>query len=164
MAIGVLVIGSSGTGKTTSGRNMPVENTFYINVANKPLPYKTDKKYTKVSDDNPPGGGKMLYSSNADTINRAIDYAAKDSKCKYVIIDDWQYSSASEFMDAAEQKGYDKFTKMGKNIWEMAKMPSKINRDDLIIYYLTHSEESFDSTGNKFMKAKTVGESLPVFI
>ncbi len=53
----------------------------------------------------------------------------------------------------------DKFTSIGKNIWMLAELPKNLDRDDLDIFYLTHAESAFDdSTGSKFMKAKTVGK------
>ena len=67
--------------------------------------------------------------------------------------------SANEFMRKAEQKGFDKFTSIGKNIWMIAELPRTIERDDLDIFYLTHAESAFDeSTGSKYAKAKTVGK------
>lgn len=40
MAESVLVIADSGSGKSTSGRNLDPKETFWINIANKPLPLK----------------------------------------------------------------------------------------------------------------------------
>ena len=40
MAQSVLVIAESGAGKSTAIRNLRPEETFIINVANKPLPFK----------------------------------------------------------------------------------------------------------------------------
>ncbi len=40
MAQSVLVIADSGSGKSSSMRNLNAEETFVINIANKPLPFK----------------------------------------------------------------------------------------------------------------------------
>ena len=44
MAQSVLVIADSGTGKSTAIRNLNPDETFIINIANKPLPFKGWKK------------------------------------------------------------------------------------------------------------------------
>ena len=44
MAQSVLIIADSGTGKSTSMRNLDPKETFIINIANKPLPFKGWKK------------------------------------------------------------------------------------------------------------------------
>ena len=54
MANSVLVIADSGTGKSTSIRTLDPKETFIINIANKPLPFKGWKsKYTQITKDNP---------------------------------------------------------------------------------------------------------------
>ena len=64
MAQSVLIIADSGSGKSTSMRNLPAKETFIINIANKPLPFKGWKKdYTNISKDNPKGN--MTSASSA---------------------------------------------------------------------------------------------------
>ena len=68
MAQGVLIIAESGAGKSTSIENLDPQQTFIINVANKPLPFKGwKKKYTVWSKDNPSGN---MYDK-ANKIGRA---------------------------------------------------------------------------------------------
>ena len=50
MAHSVLIIADSGSGKSTSIRDLDPKETFIINIANKPLPFKGWKKnYTAIS-------------------------------------------------------------------------------------------------------------------
>ena len=73
MAHSVLVIAESGGGKSTSIRNLDPKETFIINIANKPLPFKGWKKhYTMISKDNPKGN--MTASSTAVGIMKAIQH------------------------------------------------------------------------------------------
>ena len=55
MAQSVLIIADSGTGKSTSMRNLDPKSTVIINIANKPLPFKGWKDYTNMNKDNPKG-------------------------------------------------------------------------------------------------------------
>ena len=54
MAQSTLIIAESGSGKSTSIRNLEPKETFIINIANKPLPFRGWKKnYTQISKSNP---------------------------------------------------------------------------------------------------------------
>ena len=64
MAQSVLIIADSGSGKSTSMRTLDPKETFIINIANKPLPFKGWKKnYTTIGKDNPKGN--MTSASSA---------------------------------------------------------------------------------------------------
>ena len=159
MAQSVLIIADSGTGKSTSMRNLDPKETFIINIANKPLPFKGWKKnYTNISKDNPKGN--MTSASSAAGIIKAIQHV--NDKMPHVtnlIIDDWQYMSSFEYFDRASEKGYDKFTQIAASLAQVAKMPKDL-RDDLYVFFLTHSEESTDVNGHRKVKAKTIGKMI----
>ena len=159
MAQSVLVIADSGTGKSTSIRTLNPKETFIINIANKPLPFKGYKsKYTQISKENPKGN--LTAASSAPGIIKAMKHVNdKMLDIKTIVVDDWQYMSSFEYFDRANEKGYDKFTSIAANLAQVAKMPKDM-RDDLTIFFLTHSEESTDVNGHRKVKAKTVGKMI----
>jgi hypothetical protein len=159
MANSILIIGDSGSGKSTSGRNLNPKETFWINVANKPLPFKGWKKqYLKIDKDNPKGN--LSYVSKPEGIIKALKYVdEKRPEIKTVLVDDWQYMSAFEYFDRSNEKGYDKFTDISTNLVKVAKVPASL-RDDLTVVFLTHSEESIDINGKRKTKAKTIGKMV----
>ena len=159
MAHSVLVIADSGTGKSTSMRNLDPKETFIFNIANKPLPFKGWKKnYSNISKDNPKGN--MTSASSAPGIIKAIQHVNdKMPHITNLIIDDWQYMSSFEYFDRANEKGYDKFTQIAANLAQVAKMPKDL-RDDLYVFFLTHSEETTDVNGHRKVKAKTIGKMI----
>ena len=159
MAQSVLVIADSGTGKSTAIRNLDPAETFIINIANKPLPFKGWKKdYTAISKENPKGN--LASASSAAGIMKAITHVdQKMSHIKTLVVDDWQYMSSFEYFDRANEKGYDKFTQIAANLAQVAKMPKDL-RDDLTVIFLTHSEDSTDINGNRKVKAKTIGKMI----
>jgi len=67
--------------------------------------------------------------------------------------------SSFEYFDRANEKGYDKFTQIAANLAQVAKMPKDM-RDDLTIFFLTHSEDSTDINGHRKVKAKTIGKMI----
>jgi hypothetical protein len=159
MAQSILVIAESGSGKSTSIENLDPKETFIINVANKPLPFKGwKKKYTIWSKDNPTGN--MYDKSTVPNIEACIKYVNdKRPDIKVLVIDDFQYMSSFEFFERVDEKGYEKFTQIGAGLARIARMPKDL-RDDLQIYFLTHAEESSDLEGKKRYKAKTIGRMV----
>ena len=88
MAQSILVIAESGTGKSTSIETLDPSETFIVNVANKPLPFKGwKKKYTLWSKDNPTGN--MYDKSTVPNIEACIKYVNdKRPEIKNLVIDD----------------------------------------------------------------------------
>ena len=159
MAQGILVIAESGAGKSTSIENLDPKETFIINVANKPLPFKGwKKKYILWSKDNP--SGNLYTGCSAQQIEACLGYVnSKRPEIKTIVIDDFQYMSSFEFFDRSDEKGYEKFTQIGANLARIARMPKDL-RDDLTIFFLTHAEESTDLEGKRKFKAKTIGRMV----
>jgi len=159
MATSTLVIADSGSGKSTSIRKLNPEETFIINIANKPLPFKGWKgKYKQISKDNP--SGNLTSTSTAIGIMKALKHVNdKMPHITNIVVDDWQYMSSFEYFDRANEKGYEKFTQIASNLAQVAKMPKDL-REDLYIFFLTHSEESTDVNGHRKLKAKTVGKMI----
>lgn len=138
MGLEVLVLGFSGSGKSASLRSFGSDELALVNVNGKPLPFRTRFKETLVSDD---------YAE----ITRFI----KKVNAKAVAIDDAQYLMANEFMRRAKETGYQKFTDMAKNFWELVRTVKELP-DDTIVYFLSHIETGDDGR----QKAKTVGKLL----
>jgi hypothetical protein len=136
----VLIIGESGTGKSASMRNFTKDEILIINVAAKDLPFKEPK-----------GGFEKVNSDNYRDIKKAMQSTNK----KVIVIDDTQYLMANEFMRRATEKGFDKFTEIAQNYWDLQQAINKLP-DDTIVYELSHLER--DQNGNE--KAKTIGKLL----
>ncbi len=150
-----LIMGESGTGKSTSIRNLVPSETFIINVLNKPLPFKGYKSnYTKLSADGL--SGNYYSSDDYQSIERLVRKINNDRiEIKNLIIDDFQYLMANEFMRRALERGYDKFSEIAKNAHSLLKLLPTL-RDDLDIFILTHSEANDQGK----MKIKTIGKML----
>ena len=112
MANSVLVIADSGTGKSTSIRTLDPKETFIINIANKPLPFRGWKgKYTQITKDHPKGN--LTSAATAPGIIKAMKHVNdKMGHIKTIVVDDWQYMSSFEYFDRANEKGYEKFTQI----------------------------------------------------
>lgn len=137
MGIPVMILGESGSGKSTSMRNFDVGEVGIFNVASKPLPFR--KKLNKVDG--------ATYGLIAKTLEKA--------NLKRYVIDDSQYLMAFEMFDKAKIAGYNKFTDMALNFKGLIDLVIKHTPDDCIVYFLHHTQKT-----ELGIKAKTVGKML----
>lgn len=145
MAYPVLIIGESGSGKTSSLRNMNKDTTLIFQTIKKPLPFPKNKEYkTYCTDD---------YSKIKAGINKIIH--TENNVIKDIIIDDSQYLMANEFMRRCKEKGFEKFTEIGEHFWDLINFINDIDKP-INFYFLSHSEDTeFGKT-----KMKTIGKLL----
>ena len=141
----ILIIGESGSGKSTSLRNLDPETTFIINAKNKLLPFKNGtKKFSKNS----------AYTDRANEITSLINKINNSiPSIKCIILDDFQEIMTSEFMRSSSERGYDKFIRIGRGIWDILNASSN-TRIDLKVFLLAHSESGEDGK----IRCKTVGK------
>lgn len=153
----VLLIGSTGTGKSTSFEFLDPKETFIIRVVDKALPFAGWKKnYVECK----PGdieSGNLVTTYNMDTVLKIIDAVDKKGKIKNLIIDDCQYFMGFEYMQNAKQKGYEIFKDLAYNLFLLVKRLEKV-RSDLNVCLTWHPESDVDANGNRIQKAKTVGK------
>src|SRR6266702_300097 len=151
----VLVIGQSGSGKSTALRTLDPKTTFIINVLDKALPFRGYKKdYKPVTKENK--DGNYFSSNDWSHVVRCIQMVDKERpEITTLIIDDWQYILAYEFMRRISEKGFDKFNELGMHGW--ATINGCIStRPTLTCFILAHSD--VDGTGK--IKCKTIGKML----
>lgn len=150
-----LIIGESGTGKSTSLRALDPQETFVINVLDKPLPFKGYRKnYTKINSSGTTGN---YYATDDYLRIRKLIKVINEQRpeIKNLIIDDWQYVMSNEFMRRATEIGFTKFTEIGQHAWAI--VGDLIDsRDDLYCFVLSHSD--IDDNGRS--RCKSIGKLL----
>jgi len=148
MSIATLVIGESGTGKTSSLRNFNAADTLLIQPVKKPIPFKS-VGWAYINSDNV--AGNILVTDDSNRIIAAM----KKTRRKVIILDDFQYVLANEYMRRSEERGYDKFTDIGRHAWDILSAASALP-DDVRVYILGHTQsDEFGKT-----RVKTIGKML----
>jgi hypothetical protein len=140
MGIPVLILGESGSGKSTSLRNFNPEDVGVFNVAGKPLPFREGRNF------------KIVNNATYQKIAQAFGKPTK----KVYVIDDSQYLMAFEFFDHARETGYQKFVNLGLNFQSLIRMCQENLPEDTIVYFLQHTETTADGK----TKCKTIGKML----
>lgn len=138
MGIPVLILGESGSGKSTSMRNFEPGEVGIFNVASKPLPFR--KKLNKLDN--------ATYT--------IIKNKLSNPKLKKYVIDDSQYLLCFEMFKTAKETGYGKFTDMALHFYNLIRFIITSTPSDVIVYFLHHTE----TTSEGKIKAKTIGKML----
>lgn len=136
-SVPILLIGKSGSGKSTSLRNFKKDEVAVINVLGKPLPFRSDIKAVKLDD-------------YANILNQI-----KLTKKNVIVIDDANYLITNEFMKNSSIKGYDKYNEMANHFFELINGIKNIEGGKTV-YLIMH--EDVDDNGN--VKPKTIGKLL----
>ena len=121
----ILVVGASGKGKTYMFRNMDVNTTGFINVENKPLPFKNTFKYHK------------RVSSAKEALDTLIEYG-KNPEIKSIVFDSFSAYMDLVLADArATKRGFDVWTQYNE---EISKFHSILNLVPKEVFVTGHYE------------------------
>lgn len=148
-----MVLGQSGTGKTASLRNFNPAEVLLIQAVKKPLPFRASG-WGPCNKANPTGA--ILACDCASTIVGAMQRTKKP----IIIIDDFQYILANEFMrrvldQAKGNEAFAKYNEIARNAWDILMCAGRLD-EATRVYILAHTQE--DDSGR--IKAKTIGKLL----
>lgn len=140
MAIKTLICGLSGTGKSTSARNL--KDVAVVNPVNKPLPFKNHFE--------------ML---NGVTDSAEIIKFMKSTKAKIIIVDDFQYLLSIPYMRRIKESGWDKYNDFASNYFDIIAVCDELPTDTTV-YFMTHTETLEDGTETVKLIGKMLREKI----
>ncbi|GAD20914.1 AAA family ATPase [Acidovorax sp. MR-S7] len=148
MSIATLILGASGSGKSTSLRNLDPTKTLLIQCIKKPLPFRSSGWKTRLS---LKADGNVIQTSDPALIERLM----RQSPHEIVVIDDYQAVLVNELLARSSEKGYDKFTDIAKGAWNIFQAAGAL-AEHRRVYILAHTQT--DDFGN--VRMKTVGKMV----
>ncbi len=155
MAKVIGVMGESGSGKTTSMRNLDPKTTFYIDCDKKGLSWKGWKKQY-IKDEN-------YFTTDSPTnvlqILKAVNNNEKYQHIRTVVIDTINGVMVAEEMRNAKVNGFGKWTDLAQYVWSIFDYCLTM-RDDLNVIILAHSITDTDDNGVVFTHIRTNGRKL----
>lgn len=167
----VLILGDSGTGKTTSVSTLDPKETFIICPDEKELPFKGWKKNYKTSLSK---NGKLdlqntnFYQTTDVNVVKLLLQKISDEMphIKVVLLDTITNLMISEYMGRIKEKGFEKFTDIALDTYSIFKMLNGL-RDDLTVVIVSHTEDNYDSDGVlktsfKVPGGKLIGQNIKV--
>lgn len=149
----ICIMGESGSGKTTSMRNLDPKTTFYIDADGKGLSWKGWRsQYSEKL-------GNYKRTDDANVVRNYIRAIAEKKNWKVVVVDTINGLMVADEMRRSKEKGYDKWVDLAACVWDLV-CGCYDYRDDLTIIFTAHTQTDHDEAGYMFTRIKTSGKKL----
>lgn len=156
MAQVIGIMGESGSGKTTSMRNLDPKSTFYIDCDKKGLSWKGWRSQYNAANKN------YFATDFVEIVTQLldkIDQQPDQKNIKVVVIDTLNGLMVGDEVRRMKEKGYDKWADMAQCVWGLLDHLYTL-RNDLTIIVLCHSQTQKEDDGYTFTRIKTSGKKL----
>ena len=156
MAKVIGIMGESGSGKTTSMRNLDPGTTFYIDSDKNGMSWKGWKKqysYEKLN---------YMATDQISTVNQILEKINTQDNMKHikvVVIDTLNGLMVADEVRRMKEKSYDKWVDLAQCVWELLDSLYSL-RDDLTVIVVCHSQTQKEDDGYTFTRIKTSGKKL----
>ena len=150
------IMGESGSGKTTSMRNLDPKTTFYIDCDKKGLSWKGWKKAYSTDKKN---YYKTDLIGTVATLLDKINTQDNMKHIKVVVVDTLNGLMVADEVRRMKEKGYDKWQDLAQCIWQLIDQAMEM-REDLTIIFVCHSQTQKEDDGYTFTRIKTSGKKL----
>lgn len=156
MAKVIGIAGESGSGKTTSMRNLDPSTTFYIDCDKKGMSWKGWRDQYQIDKKN------YIATDQVSVVRTVLDKIDKQenlANVKVVIIDTLNALMVADEVRRMKEKGFDKWVDLAQCVWELLDHLYEL-RDDLTIIVVCHSQTQKEDDGYTFTRIKTSGKKL----
>lgn len=147
------IAGDPGSGKSTSLKGLPAEQTVFFDCDGKGLNWKGWKKdYCKEKNN-------YFKINEPEKVIKGLMSVATSEKfkhVKYVVIDTVNNLMVSEEMRRCREKGYDKWMDLAQYIWNLVELPGNF-REDLTVILVFHTQTEHTEDGYERIRIKTNG-------
>lgn len=150
----ICAAGESGTGKTTSLRNLDPKTTYIIDTDRKGLSWKGWKSQYNKDNKN-----YIQTSSIPNVFNILSSVNTKAPHIKVVVIDTINTLMIDDEMARMKEKGFDKWQDLAQSVWLLIS-EAHLFRDDLTVIFMAHTQTERDDSGFYFTRIKTSGRKL----
>lgn len=156
MASLIAIMGESGSGKTTSLRNLDPSTTYIFDADKKGLSWRGWKAQYNEGNHN-----YVAMDDNALILDRLryINANPTLAHIKTVVIDTMNGIMVADEYARKDTKGYDKWADLAWAVWGIVDYALTM-RDDLTVVFIAHSQTERDDSGALFTRIKTSGKKL----
>lgn len=152
----ICIAGESGTGKTTSMRNLDPKTTMYVDCDKKGLSWKGWRNQFNAENKN---YVKTDFPQVALQVLTKVNEAKEFKHIKTVVIDTINGLMVADEMRRSKEKGFDKWQDLAQSIYELIDY-SLTMRDDVAVVFVAHTQTDHDDNGYMFTRIKTSGRKL----
>lgn len=152
MSIATLILGTSGSGKSTSLRNLDPTKTLLIQCIKKPLPFRAAGWKVRIT---LKSEGNVIQTSDPALIEKLL----RTSPHEIVVIDDYQAVLINEILSRSNESGYAKYTDVAKSAWNIFQAAGDL-AENRRVYIMAHTRT--DEFGQ--IRMMTVGKMVDSMI
>ena len=148
------IMGESGSGKTTSMRNLDPTTTYYIDCDKKGLSWRGWKKQYNVE-------AKNYFATDQQNLVLAVMQGINKERpnIKTIVIDTLNGIMVADEMRRSKEKGFDKWLDLAVSVYGIIDYALTM-RDDITVIFVCHSQTVRDDSGYMFTSIKTNGQKL----
>ena len=150
------IMGESGSGKTTSLRNLDPKTTMYFDADKKGLSWKGWRKDFNAENHNYLAND---YANIAKLTLIKVNESKEFKHIKTVVIDTLNGIMVADEMRRSKEKGYDKWTDLAACVYDLVDYALGM-RKDVTVIFLCHTQTDHDDNGYMFTRIKTSGRKL----
>lgn len=150
------IMGESGSGKTTSLRNLDPKKTIYMDCDKKGLSWKGWRKDYNVENKN------YFQDDHANVAKLLLQKVNTDKEYKdveVVVIDTLNGIMVADEMRRSKEKGYDKWVDLAACVYDLVDYALTM-RDGVTVIFTAHTQTDHDDNGYMFTRIKTSGRKL----
>lgn len=154
MANVCLILGKSGSGKSTSIKGLDPKETIVFNVLKKKLPFKGSSSLYNADNKN------LFNLDEYDKINSYLQSIDKNAPhIKNIILDDSTYVMRKEYFKTAKITGFNKFVDIASHFQNIISAAENM-REDINFFIIMHSEDVMSDNSIVGYKPSTVGKLI----
>lgn len=148
------IMGESGSGKTTSMRNLDPTTTYYIDCDKKGLSWRSWKKQYNAE-------AKNYFATDQQNLVLAVMQGINKERpnIKTIVIDTLNGIMVADEMRRSKEKGFDKWLDLAVSVYGIIDYALTM-RDDITVIFVCHSQTVRDDSGYMFTSIKTNGQKL----
>jgi len=149
-----IILGKSGSGKSTSIKTLNPDESVVVNVLKKRLPFKGSSSIFNEEKEN------LIGIDTYDALISFIQHVdANMPNIKTLVVDDSIYVMRKEFFKRAKEVGYTKFTELAQHFQQIIQTCENA-RDNLNVFLILHSEDVVSDKTLTGYKVATVGTMI----
>jgi len=154
MANNVIILGRSGTGKSSSIKTLDPKETVIVNVLKKKLPFKGSQTLYNTDNKN------LLNMDDYTQVINMLQYIDKNMpNVKNIVIDDAIYVLRKEYFRRAKESGYQKYTELAQHFQQIISTCENM-RENINVFFILHSEDITSDNTIVGYKVSTIGKLL----
>ncbi len=151
-----VILGPTGSGKSTSIRNLNPKETVILalKAIDKPLPFKGSRKTYNSENKN-----YFALKDYSEIINIMNKISANAPYVKNIILEDATYIMRTEFFDRVDERGFDKYNALADHFRKIISTGTSL-RSDINVFLILHTDTEEQDGSIVGYKAATVGKLL----